>query len=178
MCSVKQYRPTADFTMYHVCHTVTGGHWGVAYLCTGPLERWQAYWNMVKCWSMQYDLISASVTSVDILSWLVVVYRAHVMSGKRAWYGAMLLTEAGTQMPKYIDHRQQCVMQTACSRKDRCIKLTDITWKPTSHWIVHTTLSRTKQLTENCVHAGFQRTSPKITKFSIWDSHAFDMLFP
>jgi len=41
---------------------------------------------------------------------------------------------------------------------------------------VHTTLSRAKQSTENCVHAGCQRTSQKI-KLSIWDSRAFDMLF-
>ena len=50
-----------------------------------------------------------SVTSVDVHLWMVVVYVAHVMSGKQAWYGAMPLTAAGTQMPKYIDHRRQCV---------------------------------------------------------------------
>ena len=31
------------------------------------------------------------------------------MSEKQAWYGAVLLTAAGTQMPKYMDHRRQCV---------------------------------------------------------------------
>lgn len=31
------------------------------------------------------------------------------MSGKQAWYGAVLLTAAATQMPKCVDHRWQCV---------------------------------------------------------------------
>jgi hypothetical protein len=31
------------------------------------------------------------------------------MPWKQALYGAVLLTAAGTQMPKYIDHRRQCV---------------------------------------------------------------------
>jgi hypothetical protein len=56
---------------------------------------------------MLYGLISASED--DIHSWLVVVYRAHVMSGKQAWYGAVPLMAARIQMPEHINYRRQCV---------------------------------------------------------------------
>lgn len=124
MYSVKQYKPTADFTMFRVCHTVTGGHWGVAYLCTASLERWQAYWNMVKCWSMQYDVISASEECH--ISWHPFVAGGGIQSTLNVREMGMVQCNAldSSRFPDAQVHWPQtamCVMQTACAGKDRCI---------------------------------------------------------